>query len=198
MMDIWEILRLEETCDKSAIRRAYAERAKEFNSEEHPEEFLRIREAYEKALAYAREAGAAMQSTEGTEKLEAQDSPNQQIDKSQLNKSQSNKLQQDKSQNNQQEEITSQESKSSTSGFRWDFTEENPFRSGEGIRRFRELYTGKRSKDRTAWSDYFLSDVFLEGYREKDFAELMLEVVRENAAQYPPNKEFLTELYIAY
>ena len=203
MMDIWEILRLEETCDKSAIRRAYAERAKEFNPEEHPEEFLRIREAYEKALAYARAAGVAMQSTKGTDKIETQDSPNQQIDKSQLNKLQPNKpqqdkSQQDKSQNIQQGEITSQESKSSTSGFHWDFTEENPFRSGEGIRRFRELYTGKRSKDRTAWSDYFLSDVFLEGYQEKDFAELMLEVVRENAAQYPPNKEFLTELYIAY
>ena len=216
-MDIWEILQLGETCDRNAIRRAYAERAREFNPEEHPEEFLRIREAYERALAYAREAGAAAQSAEAMEKVEtqnstvgegdmemkevftekgegkelpfqAQHSQSQQIDQSQS----------DKSQDIPKGENASQEFKSLTSGFRWDFTEENPFRNGEGIRRFRELYTGKRKKDRTVWADYFMSDAFLEGYREKDFAELMLEVVREHAAQYPPNKEFLTELYNAY
>lgn len=74
----------------------------------------------------------------------------------------------------------------------------NPFRDGEGIRAFRELYTGKRRRDRNAWSDYFLSEVFLPGYREKAFAELMLEVVLENQREYPPEKEFLTELFIAY
>ena len=42
MMDIWEILQLGETCDRNAIRKAYAERARNFNQEEHPEEFLRI------------------------------------------------------------------------------------------------------------------------------------------------------------
>lgn len=76
--------------------------------------------------------------------------------------------------------------------------EVNPFRDGEGIRAFRELYTGKRRKDRNAWSDYFLSEAFLAGYREKAFAELMLEVVLENQKEYPPEKEFLTELFIVY
>ena len=76
--------------------------------------------------------------------------------------------------------------------------EGNPFRNGEGIQKFRELYTGKRRQDRTAWADYFLSGVFLKGYREEEFVRLMWEVVRDCQAEYPPGKEFLTELYIAY
>ncbi len=183
-MDIWEILQVEETCDKSVIRKAYAERAKEYNPEEHPEEFLRIREAYEKALAHARGADTG----EGMEKAVMRQSDNLQSDKGRNMSKQEDKSRED----------TSRKSKVFAAGFHWDFTEENPFRNGEGIERFRELYTGKHRKDSAAWVDYFLSDVFLEGYREKDFAELMLEVVRENAAQYPPNKEFLTALYAAY
>lgn len=76
--------------------------------------------------------------------------------------------------------------------------EGNPFRGGEGIEKFRELYTGKRRKDRNAWSDYFLSGSFLKGYREEDFTKLMWEIVESFQAEYPPSKEFLTELYIAY
>lgn len=80
----------------------------------------------------------------------------------------------------------------------WNAEEANPFRHRPGIRRFRELYTGKRRKDRTAWADYFVSDEFLEGYREEPFAELLLETVREYQAEFPPCREFLTELCIAY
>lgn len=80
----------------------------------------------------------------------------------------------------------------------WNQEEENPFRRKAGIRKFRELYTGKRRKDRTAWSDYFMSGDFLEGYREGSFAELMLETVREYQGRFPPCREFLTEISIAY
>lgn len=68
----------------------------------------------------------------------------------------------------------------------------------EGIRLFRELYTGKRREDRNAWSDYFLSPAFLEGYREKELAQRMLETVEESRETYPPGQSFLTELCIAY
>lgn len=80
----------------------------------------------------------------------------------------------------------------------WNQEEENPFRRRAGIRRFRELYTGKWRKDRTAWADYFVSGDFLEGYREGRFAELLLEAVREYQSSFPLCKEFLTELSIAY
>ncbi len=68
----------------------------------------------------------------------------------------------------------------------------------EAVRSFTELYTGKRKKDRAAWGDFFLSDAFLTGYHEKDFIERILEVVEEKMEEYPPGKEFVTELSIAY
>ena len=80
----------------------------------------------------------------------------------------------------------------------WNKEEENPFRRKAGIKRFRELYTGKRRKDRTAWADYFVSGDFLKGYREGAFAGLLLEAVREYQESFPLCKEFLTELSIAY
>lgn len=55
-MNIWRVLGLEPTRDLAAIRRAYAAAAKKYHPEEQPEEFQRVRKAYEQALAYARSA----------------------------------------------------------------------------------------------------------------------------------------------
>jgi len=211
---IWEFLRIEPTCDERAIKRAYASRARMYNPEEHPQEFLRVREAYEAALAYARkEAGdrneAAGQSGEEAagRSGEAEQSGDEAAGRSGGEEHSGEEAAGQGRGAGRGGEGTAdqgggrendQGADSSSQGFRWDFTEENPFREGEGIRCFRELYTGRRGKDRAAWSEYFHSEVFLEGYREKAFAELLLEVVRENQSACPPGQEFLTELYITY
>ena len=52
MDEIWTILGLEPTKDVSAIKRAYAEKARTCHPEEDPEGFLRLRQAYQAALAY--------------------------------------------------------------------------------------------------------------------------------------------------
>ncbi len=86
----------------------------------------------------------------------------------------------------------------SESGFWQKRPDGNPYWGSDGICRFQELYTGKRRKDRTAWSDYFLSWTFLKGWREEAFTRLMWETVRDHQEDCPPGREFLTELYIAY
>lgn len=53
MENIWITLGIDPTEDISAIRRAYAERAKACHPEEDPEGFLRLRQAYQEALAWA-------------------------------------------------------------------------------------------------------------------------------------------------
>ena len=53
-MNIWDVLGLAPTQDASAIRRAYAAAAAQYNPEDHPEEFLAVRQTYEQAMAYAR------------------------------------------------------------------------------------------------------------------------------------------------
>ena len=51
---MWEILGIEPTTDIREIKRAYARLAKQYNPEEHPEEFKRIFDAYKSASALAR------------------------------------------------------------------------------------------------------------------------------------------------
>ena len=53
MGDVWEALGIAPTKDISAIKRAYAEQAKQCHPEEDPEGFLRLRKAYQTALDYA-------------------------------------------------------------------------------------------------------------------------------------------------
>ena len=53
MDNIWTVLGIDPTEDVSAIKRAYAEKAKACHPEEDAEGFLRLRQAYQAALAYA-------------------------------------------------------------------------------------------------------------------------------------------------
>ena len=55
-MNAWRVLGLEPTRDVAAIRRAYAVAARRYHPEEQPEEFQRVHDAYQQALAYARTA----------------------------------------------------------------------------------------------------------------------------------------------
>lgn len=57
-MDIWEILGIPPTTDIIVIKKTYADRAKEWHPEEHPEEFKRLRNAYQTALKWAKSGGA--------------------------------------------------------------------------------------------------------------------------------------------
>ena len=52
MDEHWTTLGLEATKDVSVIKRAYAEKAKACHAVEDPEGFLKLRLAYEAALAY--------------------------------------------------------------------------------------------------------------------------------------------------
>ena len=195
-MNIWEILGINETYDRNVIRKAYAEREKDCNPEEHPEEG---------AIAFVRNTNTPGNSFTQTQEPDKATEPDQEQEEPSVEGRkpeqafESGQVQDQSSVEGQEPDQSDVRRKqSAASGFRLDFVKENSFQYAEGIRRFRELYTGKRRKDRAAWADYFVSDVFLEGYREKDFVSLMLEVVREEGEQNPPGKEFLTELYIAY
>ena len=52
-MNCFTVLGIEPTTEKKTIKRAYAAKSREFHPEEHPEEFQRIHDAYEEALAWA-------------------------------------------------------------------------------------------------------------------------------------------------
>ena len=174
MDSFWGDLGLEPTREVSAIKRAYARKARECHPEEDPEGFLRLREAYQTALDYAQRDGAvpagqaraeSAQPPEGTEALEASREPE------------------------------------GAGG--WTLAEEpedgpNPFEDGEAIRQFLELYTGKQRRDSKRWLDYFTSTPFLDAARDAQFTQLMLEHVTRLEGEYPVNREFLNWLCVAY
>ena len=55
-MDIWVVLGIEMTKDEDAINAAYREKLQLVHPEEHPEEFMQLRAAYDEALKYARQS----------------------------------------------------------------------------------------------------------------------------------------------
>lgn len=53
IMDIFQVLNIDKTKDKDIIKRAYLMKLQNTNPEDKPEEFMQLRQAYEKALEYA-------------------------------------------------------------------------------------------------------------------------------------------------
>ena len=58
-MDAWKILGIQSTYDTSEVKRAYAKLLKVYRPESDPEEFQRIREAYEEALEHIKHGAGA-------------------------------------------------------------------------------------------------------------------------------------------
>lgn len=55
-MNVWQVLGLEPTADKAAIRHAYAKKTKLCHPEEDPEGFNALHQAFTAAMQYARKA----------------------------------------------------------------------------------------------------------------------------------------------
>ena len=53
-MNCFEILGIDPTTEIRAIRKAYAAKSRQFHPEEQPEEFKQLHDAYQMALAWAR------------------------------------------------------------------------------------------------------------------------------------------------
>lgn len=75
-MNIWEILDISPTTDRKTIKKAYAAQSKIFHPEEKPEEFERLYQAYQEALAYAKNASLE-HSESAAESLSQQKNPRQ-------------------------------------------------------------------------------------------------------------------------
>lgn len=169
MDNFWSVLGLEPTRDVSAIKRAYARKARECHPEEDPEGFLRLREAYQAALDYAQRDAAAPAGQAGSEPAQPPEGASE-----------------------------PEEGPEGWTLVEEPEDGPNPFEDSEAIRQFLELYTGKQRKDSKRWLDYFTSAPFLDAAREARFTQLLLEHVTRLEGEYPVNREFLNWLCVAY
>lgn len=168
MDSIWTALGIEPTKDVSAIKRAYAERAKTCHPEEDAEGFLRLRRAYEAALGFAE--------GEPEEPGFSLSEPNE------IPLPESGSVAEDPGWALREVEDEGP----------------NPFEGGEAITKFLELYTGKQRKNPAMWMDYVTSGPFLDAAWDSRFTSLLLQKVRECLPDFQPNKECLTWLNVAY
>ena len=184
MDQIWSILGLEPTRDVSAIRRAYADKSRACHPEEDPTGFMRLREAYQAALAYGSGNAAVQPQMTPSETAQAA-LPQQQ-------------------ENGEDGREPDEEGEDRPNDAGWSLLEEapddspNPYADHEAIQKFVELYTGKQRKNPKLWMDYFTSKTFLDVAWEPRFTELMLEKVTEVERILPPGKEFLSWLSVVY
>lgn len=181
MERIWTVLGIDPTRDVSAIKRAYAERAKTCHPEEDPEGFLKLRQAYQAALAWAEggEAPSGLSPAGPVPEREASPLPIEPMPRE------------------------APPEADETEAPDWSLLERedngpNPFEGGEAITKFLDLYAGKQRKNPKLWMDYFSSGAFLDAGWEPRFTALLLEKVTELEQTSPPNKEFLTWLSVAY
>ncbi len=168
MDNIWTVLGIDPTEDVSAIKRAYAEKARSCHPEEDAEGFLKLRQAYQAALAYAEgepeEPGFSLAGPEENPLPE------------------NGKVTEDPGWSIQEAEDEGP----------------NPFEGSEAITKFLELYTGKQRKNPAMWMDYVTSGAFLDAAWDSRFTSLLLRKVRELLPDLRPNKECLTWLNVAY
>ena len=168
METIWTALGLEPTKDVSAIKRAYAERARTCHPEEDPEGFLRLRQAYQAALNCAEgEPEKSGFSLAGTDEISLPEDRDEA---------------EDPGWNLREVEDEGP----------------NPFEDGEAIAGFLELYTGKQRKNPAMWMDYVTSGAFLDAAWDPRFTSLLLRKVRELLPDFTPGRECLTWLNVAY
>ena len=169
-MNIWDVLGLAPTQDVSAIRRAYAAAAARYNPEDHPEEFLAVRQAYEQAMAYARgqEPPAAAPERDTPPPLSQQDAP-------------------------------PTPPPAATGGFTLQDTldSEQAF-SSPALDRFLELYRSKQRRERKQWDLWFTSPEFLAVFHDSRFTAALRRAVEETGEEFPPPKEFQIALAVAY
>lgn len=150
MEDIWKLLDMEPSTDTDVIKRAYARQTHKYHPEENPEMFLRLRKAYQAAMAYSER--------EQTGAPEIRDSAAIPL----MPSEEKTPLAEESGW-----QLITEESK------------ENPYRKHEAYHQFTALYTGSQRKNAKVWLDYFTSAPFLEVYRERAFAELLWEEIEK-------------------
>lgn len=177
MGNIWTVLGVEVTKDISAIKRAYAQKARTFHPEEDLQGFLELRKAYQEALSYAEgETGCFTE----------------------LDPMESEAINADGKMPGAEKPEEPGDDGWTLSGKPRQVAGANPYADHEAIRSFLDLYTGKQRKDSKRWLDYFTSDAFLNAAWDWRFTAMLLEHIVRLEEEYKVNREFLNWLCVAY
>lgn len=189
---IWNLLQIEPTTDQALIKKAYAVQTRIYHPEENPEEFMRLREAYNLAMQWAEESGdeEIFLGSENVYEEEKQQSVQAQKQEPAGDRKPEEEPEQD-GEPAGREEVPH-------FVFRRDTGGSNPYRESEAYRAFLTVYKKENQKNWKLWMEYITSPDFLSVFQEEEFCALIEETVREKEPEFRPGQEFIKSLYTAY
>lgn len=186
--NVWMLLQIEPTVDQSEIKKAYAAQSRICHPEENPQEFMRLREAYQLAMEWAEQAedNVFPEEEQGSSQAEAEN----------RRPWEGEGTEQGGIFPKEQEEEELQLIPHFV--FQKDPGGPNPYREGEAYRNFLKIYKKENQKNWKIWMEYITSPEFLSVSPEEEFCALLEETVREKESEFRPGQEFIKSLYTAY
>lgn len=182
-MEIWKILKIEETKDEIKIKEAYREAVKDCHPEEKPQEFVALQKAYKAALEFAKNGNVKKESiSKSSTKIKDVMKNDVEDDIKDDAKNKKNGALLKKLEDEEQKRI--QESKNSPA-----------------MKEFKRLFEDKSTaEDYNSWRAYFDSEIFWKEMYNISFTENLLEYLK-NQSIYSFDKlpkELVGELAVCY
>ena len=180
--NIWKLLQIKPTGDQAQIKKAYAVQSRIYHPEENPQEFMRLRKAYQLAMEWAEGAEEDVFAEKAENDAFAEEVQ---------------ELPQLGDQSLQREERATQELVPHFV-FHREPGGPNPYRESEAYQAFLKLYKKENQKNWKLWTEYITSPEFLSVSLREEFCALMEETVRDQQSEFRPGQEFIKSLYTAY
>lgn len=184
--NVWKLLQIEPTTNQTLIKKAYASQSRIFHPEENPEEFMRLREAYNLAMNWAEKSADEEKSAQEQNRESVRDKEPEQT------------REPIRDEVPKQDRDLAPDEEIPHFVFRRDSGEPNPYRESEAYRAFLAVYKKENQKNWKLWTEYITSSDFLSVSQEEEFCALIEETVREKESEFRPGQEFIKSLYTAY
>ncbi len=182
----WDVLGIEPTADVKKIRKAYADASKKIHPEDNSEEFLRLKQVYEAALAFVKALKECKEEEEAKEqKKQKKEEKNLPLFIEAVEKIATSKK--------KKEDMILPVSRKLASLYD-DFPKARDYTKVPAYLEFVRLYYGEFGKSEQQWRKYFCSASFLEVFLEENYLEEICRVV----ILEPSNHVVCKYLYLVY
>ncbi len=202
MSNFWNILGIPPTRDTAQIKSAYARQSKTCNPEDDPQGFMRLRKAYQAAIAYAQ--GSETEPVVFlTEKQSSEhERYSETFDDTQKNESGSAGFSSQEKLTGKEEVERKKEEQQGSQEVIFTFSDAadqaDSYRESAAFQRFSKIYQKSNMKNWKLWMEYFVSPEFLELRSQEGFCSLMMEHILGQMDSVRPGASFLKILHVAY
>lgn len=199
MSNIWTVLGIDPTENPSEIKKAYAQQSKSCNPEDDPQGFMKLREAYQAALAYAQgQMNASILTPAESSPMPLTPSFQEISQEPQDKAAISTVLQSFTSQQESEMFFEACALQEVTFTFAEDFNAADRYRNTAAFQTFCKLYQKQNMKNWKLWMEYFVSSDFLEVRSQEDFCALLKQHILSQFDSIRPASAFLKALHVVY